>query len=453
MKKIFTFILLFHFVSSYSQIESYNFENNDFQSTWFSYSNSLQQINYNVSEQSIVYSVDSYSSSDLLSTQVLATKLPVPLQDEFVVSFKLRRNQQNSFNSYFPLLLTSEVLEDVDNENIHPWRMDAEYPNIEPGTSCGYQQTVSILGVNITHNNIGLVSRSLGVRNGLVSMIPNYTLPSDKDLWVKLTRICEKLIKLEIFSDEEMSVLDQVNSFKIYGIDAVGYDSFNNPNSSLEALYIANCNGNGSLTRINDNLDDYRIDNYSPSCCSKSIIGEAKVSEDSGEVVYSIDSQTDEEVNGEWAVVPNGEIPVPDYYVASDGKSITITNWNIAEELNSASYTVIYTRTCACNVYTTKYLVSVMKGKGPVDSENLKKSKLELNVYPNPVCNGILYIETSLEGMKNISVYNSSGSVVKELIGIESEFSINVDSWSEGVYLIKLINNLGDIQVVEFVKS
>ena len=62
-----------------------------------------------------------------------------------------------------------------------------------------------------------------------------------------------------------------------------------------------------------------------------------------------------------------------------------------------------------------------------------------LNIYPNPVTNGTLFINTKLNAEKNITVFDVLGKEV--LNTTTSGNSVNVSKLSAGVYIVKVIEN------------
>lgn len=62
-----------------------------------------------------------------------------------------------------------------------------------------------------------------------------------------------------------------------------------------------------------------------------------------------------------------------------------------------------------------------------------------LNIYPNPVTNGTLFIDTKLNADKNISIYNVLGKEV--LNTTTASNAVNVSKLSAGVYVVKVIEN------------
>jgi len=65
-----------------------------------------------------------------------------------------------------------------------------------------------------------------------------------------------------------------------------------------------------------------------------------------------------------------------------------------------------------------------------------------VTLYPNPSIDKTFSIKLSnLDGNSQILIYNIVGSVVKELDTINDEETINLDKYSTGIYLIKVVNN------------
>lgn len=71
---------------------------------------------------------------------------------------------------------------------------------------------------------------------------------------------------------------------------------------------------------------------------------------------------------------------------------------------------------------------------------NIKSNEISgLNIYPNPVTNGTLFINTKLNAEKNITVFDVLGKEV--LNTTTSANSVNVSKLSAGVYIVKVIEN------------
>lgn len=69
-------------------------------------------------------------------------------------------------------------------------------------------------------------------------------------------------------------------------------------------------------------------------------------------------------------------------------------------------------------------------------------SRLSLKVYPNPVTNGILQIESSND-LGNVELFSLMGQKIIHLEVDSPRIFIDVSSVTEGIYLLKVQNTLG----------
>jgi hypothetical protein len=62
-----------------------------------------------------------------------------------------------------------------------------------------------------------------------------------------------------------------------------------------------------------------------------------------------------------------------------------------------------------------------------------------LNIYPNPVSNGKIYITSTLNFAKEVNIYDVLGKKVvsRKLIGKE----LNITDLKPGVYILKIVEN------------
>jgi hypothetical protein len=60
-------------------------------------------------------------------------------------------------------------------------------------------------------------------------------------------------------------------------------------------------------------------------------------------------------------------------------------------------------------------------------------------VYPNPVSNGKLFIETSINGEKAIAIYDTLGKQVLNTSTTSNE--VNVENLLSGMYFVKVIED------------
>ena len=71
---------------------------------------------------------------------------------------------------------------------------------------------------------------------------------------------------------------------------------------------------------------------------------------------------------------------------------------------------------------------------------NIKSNEISgLNIYPNPLTNGTLFINTKLNAEKNITVFDVLGKEVLNTTILGN--SVNVSKLSAGVYIVKVIEN------------
>lgn len=242
-KKFCLFLFKFLVFASFGQIQLFPFSTQSEFNAWSPYSSqSPSSFGYYSIEQAVEYNVNTSNYSYLLSTQVLKTQLQTQLVDNFKVSFKVRKLLSNSENSYFPLLLTQNVL---TGSNQHPWRLG---PFNTP--TLGDQQTNALLGVVFTHNQIGFVYRQHQSSSAMISYVNDFTMPSNTDLWVQIEKKCAEGYIMSVFTDSTMTSAPIVNEY--YNVSLLSVP--------LGSMYIANCNGNGELTKHDDLLDDYKVE-------------------------------------------------------------------------------------------------------------------------------------------------------------------------------------------------
>jgi len=84
---------------------------------------------------------------------------------------------------------------------------------------------------------------------------------------------------------------------------------------------------------------------------------------------------------------------------------------------------------------TTNYAQSSINSSAMRTSEDI----VGLNIYPNPVSNGKIYITSTLNFAKEINIYDVLGKKVvsKRLIGKE----LNIRDLKPGVYILKIVEN------------
>jgi hypothetical protein len=81
-------------------------------------------------------------------------------------------------------------------------------------------------------------------------------------------------------------------------------------------------------------------------------------------------------------------------------------------------------------------VVRVLKAVGISPSPTLPFGE-GVRIYPNPVIDGVLNIE-SAEVIDKIEIYDVIGERVKELPVVGSQFTVNVSELPKGVYFVRL---------------
>ena len=238
------FILIFLASAAvYGQTQLFQFNDQLEYNQWNAVSTAVPaSFAYSLADQAVHYSCATMNQDHLLSTQLLNKQLPFQVLGDFKVSFKVRKQLASSSNSYFPLLLTNQI---QGPPNEHPWRMGPTNP-----PSLGQQQSIPLLGVIFTHDQIGFVYRQNNSSSAIINYIANFDLPSNTDLWIELIRSCDYGFRLSVF---DVATMDNTPL-------ATETTNLVNISVPLNTLYIANCNGNGEWTEHDDLLDDYRVE-------------------------------------------------------------------------------------------------------------------------------------------------------------------------------------------------
>lgn len=87
-----------------------------------------------------------------------------------------------------------------------------------------------------------------------------------------------------------------------------------------------------------------------------------------------------------------------------------------------------------------------------VVSTNKENSSSLIDVFPNPSTD-IITLSYKGKGDSKLEIVNSSAQVVHEMQCTKSKAVVDVSSWPSGIYLIKLINENGDVKIKELVKK
>jgi hypothetical protein len=74
-----------------------------------------------------------------------------------------------------------------------------------------------------------------------------------------------------------------------------------------------------------------------------------------------------------------------------------------------------------------------------------------ITLYPNPISNGIFTITINKSGTKQISIYNSTGILYKQLAFGGSSQDVSTNGWPKGYYLLRIIISDGNIKTEKLV--
>ena len=91
----------------------------------------------------------------------------------------------------------------------------------------------------------------------------------------------------------------------------------------------------------------------------------------------------------------------------------------------------------------------------PQQGTNLSVPEININsslhIYPNPG-NGIFYFSDNTEIFEQVSVYDISGKVLMKKNNFHSSNSIDISDQSQGIYIVKIINNQGIVESFKLIK-
>ncbi|MEI7597315.1 MAG: T9SS type A sorting domain-containing protein [Bacteroidota bacterium] len=116
-------------------------------------------------------------------------------------------------------------------------------------------------------------------------------------------------------------------------------------------------------------------------------------------------------------------------------------SWILSEFTNNSNAT-IQLATTSLHPTTTKEFLNDCGTVGTREPE--KKS---IVIYPNPV-NDFLYIENCLAN-SDIKIYNTTGQIVYEVDNKQGNISIDLSSYSKGMYLLKITDANNGIRLTE----
>jgi nitrous oxidase accessory protein NosD len=74
-------------------------------------------------------------------------------------------------------------------------------------------------------------------------------------------------------------------------------------------------------------------------------------------------------------------------------------------------------------------------------------------VHPNPVTDNVVISTSDGTPMSQISIYNNEGKKIQEFTQVNSGTSINMNAYTSGLYLIKIQDKNGEMQVMKITKK
>ena len=125
------------------------------------------------------------------------------------------------------------------------------------------------------------------------------------------------------------------------------------------------------------------------------------------------------------------------WYEYWTGDSITVSNVNESIQLEPGEY----------RLYTSKRLTK----PDNVGIDDNKKTEIDLNIYPNPVVDEMVFVSNSK--MQNYTVYNMLGSIVSEGTINDIRFVVSMSDLQSGYYLLSVTTSKGERILKKFVKK
>lgn len=176
-------------------------------------------------------------------------------------------------------------------------------------------------------------------------------------------------------------------------------------------------------------------------------------------------SQSSTNINISWQ--SSSEINM-DFYTVE--RSLDSINYNIVQNVNAGgnsntqnNYSYSDTGTFADTCYYYRLKATQFNGQSQyIDTiqvcyNSLVASAIELNsilninIYPNPVKNGLLNIELPENENYNLNIFNQLGQEVSAINIVTKKISIDCSKFNSGVYYVQIINNNGQSNTVKFI--
>lgn len=88
-------------------------------------------------------------------------------------------------------------------------------------------------------------------------------------------------------------------------------------------------------------------------------------------------------------------------------------------------------------------------------NSNIAFNKSNIRIYPNPTSESKIMIELDNPDIEKVQISNSIGEIIQEITRdnfVHGNFSLDIDSFENGVYFVHLINNNKTLSSTKFVK-
>jgi hypothetical protein len=158
----------------------------------------------------------------------------------------------------------------------------------------------------------------------------------------------------------------------------------------------------------------------------------------------------------------SGSFVVSQYYIYKGPSMSQLSLWDsVPGIMNSyidtgiyaqTFYQIVATKDGGCNFAPAMVMTPGKGGNSPKSIQDgmifsnptssqvgITENKIDVTIYPNPSSNGIFTVKG--ENITLIQVYNTVGQLI--LSTTENNTSINLSSYSDGIYYAKITNNLG----------
>lgn len=148
------------------------------------------------------------------------------------------------------------------------------------------------------------------------------------------------------------------------------------------------------------------------------------------------------------------------YYLqhSVNGKDWSVINTQNAKSQGSISNKYDFVHTNISNG-TQYYRLKIMDMEGNFKYSLVRTLNFDQNqnysiiVHPNPVTDNVVISTSDGTPMSQISIYNNEGKKIQEFTQVNSGTSINMNAYTSGLYLIKIQDKNGEMQVMKITKK